>query len=66
MGKLRLKELREDAELSQLQLGKAIGVDQRTISNYENEVSEPDIETIKNLCDFFKVTTDYFLGYSEI
>jgi len=66
MSKTRLKELRESRNLSQDQLGKAIGVNQRTISQYETGKNEPDIDTIKKLCEFFDVTTDYFLRVTEV
>ena len=58
MGKTRIEELRKDLGLTQEQLGKGIGVNFRTISNYEKDVREPDIETLKKLSKFFKVTID--------
>ena len=65
MEKLRLKELREEKGLSQMQLAKEIGVNHRTISQYEIGIREPDIQTIKKLCAFFDVTAGYFLGIEE-
>jgi len=62
---VRLKELREEKELSQTQLAKEINVNQRTISNWETGVSEPDIQAIKKLCEFFETTADYLLGFKE-
>jgi len=61
----RLKELRDEKGLSQAQLGKEIGIAQKTISNYELGAREPDIETIKKLCKFFNVTSDFLLGIEE-
>jgi len=61
----RLKELRIEKGLSQTQLAKEIGVNYRTISQYEKGINEPDIKTIKKLCDFFGVTADYLLGFTE-
>jgi len=65
MGTLRVKELRDEKGLTQAQLAASIGVDQRTISNYENGVSEPNVQIIKKLCDFFNVTSDYLLGFKD-
>ena len=65
MEKIRLKELREEKGLSQIQLAKEIGVNHRTISQYEIGVREPDIQTIKKLCKFFDVTAGYLLGIEE-
>ncbi|MCL2862406.1 MAG: helix-turn-helix transcriptional regulator [Firmicutes bacterium] len=61
----RLKELREERGVSQEQLAKAIGIRQQTISQYENGITQPDIQTIKKLCDFFDVTSDYLLGFKD-
>jgi len=61
----RIKELRLEKKMSQAQLGQVIGVNDRTISNYESGKREPDIQTIKKLCDFFEVSSDYLLGFAE-
>ncbi len=39
-----------------------LGITRQAYSKYENGQSEPDIETINKLADFFDVTTDYLLG----
>ncbi|MCL2556789.1 MAG: helix-turn-helix domain-containing protein [Firmicutes bacterium] len=62
----RLKELREERDLSQHQVAEAIGIRQQTISQYEKGITEPDIQTIKKLCDFFEVSAGYLLGFEEI
>lgn len=51
--------------MSQVQLGKEIGVNWRTISNYELGVREPSIEIIEKLCKFFEVSADYLLGFED-
>lgn len=61
----RLISLRKERELSQEALGKVIQKKRSTISGYESEGKEPDIETICLLAKFFGVSTDYLLGYSE-
>ena len=66
MHTIRLKELREEKELTQSQLAKEIGINRRTLSNYETGAREPDIQTIKKLCDFFEVTAGYLLGFEDI
>lgn len=63
--KERLKELREEKELTQTQVAKAINVTQRNISFYETGTNEPDLKTIAALANFFDVTTDYLLGLSN-
>jgi len=66
MDRLRLRELRERKELTQADVARQISVDFRTIGNYEAGRREPDIQTIKKLCEFFEVTADYLLGIEDI
>lgn len=61
----RLKELREDRDLRQVDIAKAVGIDQRTLSNYENGNTNPDSWAIIKLAEFFGVTCDYLLGVSD-
>ena len=60
-----LSELRHDRNLTQAQLALEIYVTPGTISNYESNVHYPDVEKLKQLADFFNVTTDYLLGRSK-
>ena len=48
-----LKELRKAKGLTQSQLAKMIGVDQRTVSAWENKVCRPDYEMLEKLCELF-------------
>jgi len=59
---IRIKELREEKEISQVELAKAVLSDQSAISKYERGELEPNLDTIKKLCKFFNVTSDYLLG----
>ena len=63
---LRIKELREEKGLSQLQFAQKVNLTQQAISLYEKGDREPSLEVIKNIADFFEVTTDYLLGKSDI
>jgi len=58
----RLKELREEKDLTQTQLGKLVNLSQQTIGHYEVGRAKPDFETIQRLAEIFNVTTDYLLG----
>lgn len=58
----KVRNLREDADMNQSQLGKAIGMTQRKVSYIECGKYEPSIEDIVALCHFFKVSADYLLG----
>ncbi|GIO57954.1 helix-turn-helix domain-containing protein [Paenibacillus cineris] len=58
----RLKEARLKANLTQVQVKQHTGINNKTLSGYENGVSEPDYGTLKQLCDLYDVTTDWVLG----
>lgn len=62
----RLKSLREDADLSQKELAKLLGVSPSTIGMYESGKRTPDSEMLTRICDFFNVTVDYLIGRSNI
>lgn len=57
----RLKELREESEMTQEQLGKILNVTKQTISNYENGDNEPTLDTLVKISDIFNVSLDYLL-----
>ena len=58
----RIRDLREDRDLRQVDVAKATGIDQKTLSNYETGKTNPDSEAIIRLADFFNVSADYLLG----
>ncbi len=58
----RLRDLREDRDLRQIDVSTATGIDQRTLSNYETGKTNPDSFAIIKLCDFYNVSADYLLG----
>lgn len=61
----RIKELREDRDLRQIDVTNAVGIDQRTLSNYETGKTLPDSYAIIELAKFFNVSTDYLLGVTD-
>ena len=61
----RLRSLREDRDLRQIDVAAATGIDQRSLSNYETGKTNPDAYAIITLAKFFGVTCDYLLGVSE-
>lgn len=58
----RIRELREERELRQIDLSHATGIDQKTISNYETGKTNPDSYALIRLADFFEVSIDYLVG----
>ncbi len=61
----RMKALREDKDLTQLQLGKVINKSQQGYSHIEAGRAELKIEDLIKLCDFYGVSADYFIGRKE-
>jgi transcriptional regulator with XRE-family HTH domain len=62
----RLKQLRKSKGLSLKKLGTILGVSESTVSLYESGHREPDFRTLKNMADYFNVTTDYLLERTDI
>jgi len=60
--KFRLRDLREDKDLRQIDVAKATGIDQKTLSNYETGKTAPDMYSLIRLADFFNVSIDYLVG----
>ena len=64
--KLRIKEYREELQLTQSELAERINNVQRNISNWENGVSEPDCQTILKLAELFDITLDELFGRERV
>lgn len=58
----RIRDLREDRDLRQIDVANATGIDQKTLSNYETGKTNPDSFAIIRLAEFFDVSADYLLG----
>ena len=58
----KIRNMREDMDLNQTQLGEAVNMTQRKISYIECGKYEPSLEDIVAFCYFFKVSADYLLG----
>lgn len=58
----RMKELREDHDLTQSALSEKLGMSRNSIATYERDNSIPSIDVLLKYADFFNVTTDYLLG----
>lgn len=58
----KIRNLREDRDLNQTQLGQAVNMTQRKISYIECGKFEPSVEDIIAFCHYFKVSADYLLN----
>ncbi len=61
----KLKNLREQQELNQTELGKKVGMTQRKLSYIECGKCEPSIDDIVLICEYFGVSSDYMLGIAK-
>ncbi len=58
----RMKDLREDHDLTQAKAGKIIQKSQQGYNHIEAGRAELKIEDLIRLCDYYKVSADYFIG----
>ena len=61
----RLRDLREDADLSQLEMGKAINLPQRTYAYYESGERTVPPEILIAIAQYHKTSVDYILGLTD-
>lgn len=57
----RLKMLRSKSGLTQTEVAKRIGINNKTLSGYENNVSTPDTDTLQLLAKFYNTSTDFLI-----
>ena len=58
----KLKKARENTGFTQREVSKETRIPQSTIANYETGRTEPDIENLGILADFYGVSVDWLLG----
>lgn len=61
----RIRELREDHDLTQVQMGKILSCSQRVYSNYERGELDIPTEILIKFADFYEVSVDYLLNRTE-
>lgn len=62
---VRLKELRKNHRLTQSDIANMFDVTKNAVYSWENGISQPSIEIITKLAQYFNVTTDYLLGFNQ-
>ena len=61
----RMRNLREDRDLTQKQVAAVINKSQQGYSHIEDGRAELKIEDLIRLCKFYEVSADYFIGMSD-
>ena len=63
--RIRMRNLREDMDLTQREVALVINKSQQGYSHIEDGRAELKIEDLIKLCKFYGVTADYFIGLSD-
>lgn len=58
----KLRLLRERKRFTQLKVAELLGIGNKTLSDYERDVTEPDLETLKKMANLYGVSLDYLAG----
>ena len=61
----RLKQLRSEKGMTQVQLAQMLGVSKGTVAMWETSKRKPSFEILSKLSDIFDRRMDYILGYSD-
>ena len=62
---MRIKDLREDSDLTQKEIADFLHIKQNTYSQYENGHRQLPIEILISLAKYYKTSTDYILGLTD-
>ena len=63
--KEKLKSLRKERRLGQIELAKELGVSKGTISLWENGLREPTMSSLIRIAKYFDVSVDFLIGTTE-
>lgn len=58
----RIKQLREQSDLTQAALAKQLGITRSSVNAWEMGISVPSTQYVTELAGIFRVSTDYLLG----
>ena len=61
----RIKDLREDSDKTQQQIPDYIGTSQTMYARYERGATELPLRHLISLCEYYNVSADYILGFSN-
>lgn len=63
--RLRIRDLREDHDLTQRQVAEYLLCDQSLYSKYEREERDVPLNIVIKLAQFYKTSLDYLVGLTE-
>ncbi len=62
----RIRNIREDKDLTQQQVADGIGIKREQYRRYETGENEMKVSHIIKLCEFYKLSADYIIGLTDI
>lgn len=62
----KIRDLREDKDLTQSYIGNILNVDQRTYSSYERGERSIPVSALSKLADFYGTSVDYLIGRTNV
>lgn len=62
----RIRDLREDHDLTQQEVAEYLGTSQTMYARYERGANELPIHHLIALCQYYKVSADYILGFTSV
>ena len=64
--KKRIRDLREDHDMTQSEVAEVLGTSQTMYARYERGANELPIRHLMALADYYNVSTDYILGRTDV
>lgn len=61
----KIKEIREDKDKTQTEIGKIINKSQQGYAHIENRKAKLTIEDLMKLCEYYNLSADYILGFTD-
>ncbi|MBQ8662557.1 MAG: helix-turn-helix transcriptional regulator [Eubacterium sp.] len=61
----QIKSIRLANKMSQVELARRLEISKQTVSNWENNIIKPSIETLKKICRVFSCSSDYLLELDD-
>lgn len=63
--KLRIRDIREDLDLTQQTVAEAVGCDQSLYSKYERGARDIPLHIVCKLAEYYKTSVDYLVGLTD-
>ena len=60
-----IRDLREDHNMTQLEIADVLGTSQTMYARYERGANELPVHHLVKLCEYYRVSADYILGLSD-